>query len=105
MKNDPTLKKWFRTFNKRYFDGTLPNCVVFWEPAFVTGDELGEVKQEGERIILRIDPSIRFTSAVTKLVLLHEMSHLRLWPYLGHGRKFQAEMLRLAALGAFKNLW
>ena len=106
MKNDPTLKRWFRTFNARYFDNTLPNAVVFWEPSFVTGDALGEVvQQEGQPIILRIDPSIKFSTALTKLVLLHEQAHLRLWPYLGHGKRFQAEMLRLAAMGAFKNLW
>ena len=35
----------------------------------------------------------------------HEMSHIKLHPYRKHGKKFNAEMLRLAEAGAFNDLW
>lgn len=40
-----------------------------------------------------------------RMTLLHEMAHMALWPDRKHGKKFTAEMLRLAQLGAFDKLW
>ena|ERR1700683_3956793 len=39
---------------------------------------------------------------------IHEIAHLHLWwkyEYLGHGRRFNKEMLRLAKLGAQNGVW
>lgn len=105
MRNDPLLKRWFKRFNEKYFENSLPDALIFWEPAMVTGDLLGEIRQESGTFIIRIDPSIKFSTALSKLILLHELCHMRIWPTDGHGKKFQNEMLRLASLGAFKNLW
>jgi hypothetical protein len=35
---------------------------------------------------------------------LHEQVHQRLYPYQRHGKRFNAEMLRLEA-GAFDEIW
>lgn len=105
MRNDPTLKRWFREYNKKYFDNKLPNVYCFWEPSFVTSDELGELwEKEPGLFILRIDPAIKFCKELSRITLLHEMSHLKLWPYLGHGKGFPAEIARLIFLGAYKTL-
>ena len=44
-------------------------------------------------------------SFVAKSVLLHEMAHIKLHPYRKHGKRFNAEMLKLAEAGAFNDLW
>ena len=47
--------------------------------------------------------------SISQGTLLHEMAHL--WVGIhhprakSHGRIWQKEMLRLATIGAFKNLW
>ena len=45
----------------------------------------------------------------TRTTLLHEMAHLKVDTKfdraMGHGKHFQAEMKRLARLGAFENWW
>jgi hypothetical protein len=106
MKNNPWLKRCFHKYNELYFGGLLPDAVVFWEPAFVTRDELGELYQDKGTFVIRIDPSIRnYTKALARMTLLHEMAHMKLWPDIRHGRKFNDEMLRLAQLGALKGLW
>lgn len=105
MKNDKTLKRWFREYNKRYFDNALPNATIFWEPAFVTTEDLGEIWEKAPGVfIVRIDPAVKFCGDFTRIILLHEMMHLRLWPYRDHGEKFQAEKARLIFLGAYRKL-
>jgi predicted metal-dependent hydrolase len=42
---------------------------------------------------------------MAKMTVLHEMVHVKLAPYLGHGKKFQDEMKRLAEMNAFKGMW
>lgn len=54
---------------------------------------------------IQLDPALREYGAIVRLTLLHEMAHLHLFPYRYHGKKFDAEMLRLAAHGAFSGLW
>ena len=71
----------------------------------VPTDDLGEVRLESGTYVVRIDPSIKFTRAFSKLVLLHEMAHIKVWPYEWHGIQFNEEMLRLAQLGALRGLW
>jgi hypothetical protein len=55
--------------------------------------------------VLRIDPRFAHDSRTVRITLLHEMAHIKLSPYRTHGPKFEAEMQRLAAAGAFKGLW
>jgi hypothetical protein len=111
MSSDPALRRAYLKFNDTWFAGKLPpNVVVFWEPAngnlaetfeFETLESTGGEPELG----IRIDPTLRFAARLWKFTLLHEMCHVKTYSYLGHGKKFKKEMLRLANAGAFDNLW
>lgn len=107
MTSDPTLLRWFKQFRLKYFPTEFPeNVAVMWEPSLVASEDHAEVVEFTDNcFLIRIDPAIRFSTSWTKQVLLHEMSHLEAWPVLNHGKKFQAIMQRLAATGAFKDIW
>jgi hypothetical protein len=55
----------------------------------------------GPAIFVLVDPRVHYPEAT----LLHEMVHASLPWRVNHGPKFQAEMLRLAKAGAFKEYW
>lgn len=96
------LKKWFNYFNRKWFDSRFPaDMDVYYAPDDrCHGLAIGDQNGEGS---IKIDTAVAGTR-YAKLVLLHEMVHLDTGDY-GHGRRFQNGMLRLAALGAFRNLW
>ena len=56
-------------------------------------------------ILLSDDLSVR----ETRMTLIHEMAHMKVdiefQRPMGHGKKWQKEMKRLARLGAFENWW
>jgi len=99
----PVLERSYRYYNKKYFGSLLPNppeVDLHWGDIHGSGYQV-----EDEIVIARKD---RRRSNVWKLTLLHEMVHLSLAKYRtrsDHGKEFQTEMLRLAASGAFRNLW
>lgn len=104
------LKTIYNTYNRKYFDGQLPSeTLVGWN------DELGpktfglniSVADEGNHLLftISIDPRKHFSSEQYRLTLLHEMCHIKLYPYMKHGKKFNEEMLRLAVRGALNELW
>lgn len=102
--SDPTLKRWYRKYNRLYFKGELPeDTAVYWEPADGNLGDTHEV-EDGE-FVIRIDPCLRFSDKMAKMTLMHELVHVK-YPNSGdHGRVFQREMLRLAKVGAFNLLW
>lgn len=100
---DKELGRAYREFNKRWFDDALPHDVdVFFSPA---EDCYGQVQEEDGSWTLQINPKYFIDHRIWKMVLLHEMAHLAVRPYLRHGRAFQVEMTRLANKGAFRGLW
>jgi uncharacterized membrane protein YcjF (UPF0283 family) len=116
MLSERDLLRWYRTYNDRYFRGALPEEVdILWAPVV---DGYAEVdfhrdkhshsrlhRQEAGEFVILISPSIAAWTAQWRWALLHEMAHVGLWPYQRHGPRFQAEMLRLAQAGAFRNIW
>jgi Zn-dependent peptidase ImmA (M78 family) len=95
------LERQFRLYNRKYFRNKLPkDTILGWRRM---RSLMGY--QQGNKIVL--SKSYRRTDALWKFTLLHEMVHLKLdgIPCADHGPLFQAEMLRLANLGAFKGLW
>lgn len=117
MRSDPTLKRWFRVYNRRYFQSSLPAATkVLW--AEEIQEDLGATTD---------DPSTAHTMAATdvsrsptppeiylnrrilpfwkvvRATLLHEMAHVAK-PRAGHGAVFDAEIGRLWEMGAFKGL-
>ena len=95
------LKRTYRSYNRRYFNNRLPNppeVKIAWgdiEPllGYQLSDEIVLSKKTHRQ------------DSVWKMTLLHEMVHLSLPDEPEHGKVFQKGMLRLAKLGAFKNLW
>jgi hypothetical protein len=103
MKSDRQLKYWFNKYNALYFASELPgDTCVWWEPTNASYADCGLIDGHWR---IRVNPSLTAWVSLWKLTLLHEMCHIKLHPNRNHGRKFQQEMLRLAAMGAFAELW
>lgn len=104
-KSNAKLKAYYKRYNKKYFGGKLPDINI----------RFGETHRKfviAETIFLGGHPSsiviYRKFKRWDKIVLqslLHEMVHVSLPVKIVHGPKFEAEMQRLAKLGAFKNVW
>lgn len=97
------LRHWYRLYNNRYFNGELPETIdiFFARLRMCKGD--CDIDQGGE-FIVRIHYRQKHYRT-TRFTLLHEMVHVKLNPYGGHGPVFDKEMLRLATAGAFRRLW
>lgn len=96
------LKRAYRSYNRRFFGNALPNppdVKISWADL---GNQLMGYQLEDEIVLNRKDHR---RDSLWRFTLLHEMQHLALPDEPAHGKKFQAGMLRLARLGAFKHLW
>jgi len=97
------LRRWYRDDNLKYFGGSLPDDTdIIYAPHKGC---IGTSDEEDVGPFILISPEYAIEGRMTHMALLHEMVHLKLLPYKRHGERFQVEMLRLAKLGAFKNLW
>lgn len=109
MISDRRLKHWYDKYNKQWFEGILPNhTVLYWEPLVEDGVTCPVYEVDHGQFLIKIDPSLKGVPSYFKIILLHEMVHLSLWPKhprSQHGKLFQQEMKRLANEGAFKALW
>lgn len=111
MTSDPALRRAYLKYNDLHFESQLPfGLTVYWEPASGNLGETFEIETledtGGEPDLgIRIDPVLRFSGRMWRFTLLHEMVHVKFYPDLSHGKKFQQEMTRLALAGAFKKLW
>ena len=85
----------FHEFNKKYFDGRLPQYRVELVKHLGVYTE-GQIEKKNLRILLVETPQDPLA------LLLHEMAHAATNIY--HGNQWQAEMRRLAAAGAPVNL-
>lgn len=109
MTSDKQLKLWYAKFNRLYFNGELPtDTILYWNPgndaAAITCPvfEVADGKFE-----ITIDPMYSGMVKWWKVLLLHEMIHVRLWPKHpkhNHGKLFEDEKARIFALGAYKKL-
>jgi hypothetical protein len=97
----PGLKRIYNRFNRLYFAGKLPDISIVWEPC---GDANG-VTHTWDRKAKRltVDPGMRGNTRFVKLIILHEMVHVR-FPKARHDEVFRAERQRLWDLGAFDKL-
>jgi hypothetical protein len=120
FRSSPVLSGMFDRANRRYFRSSLPQLEIAWWKSPIrdwgTGRSFAAkfVVCEDDTAVIVIDPTLRDRKMwrYIESTLLHEMVHACLWhrgefpaAYLGHGKKFQKEMLRLANKGAFSKLW
>src|ERR1700728_1997750 len=97
----PGLRRIYNRFNRLYFNSKLPDISIVWEPC---GDSNAITHTwDGKAKRLCIDPSLRGCTRFVKLIILHEMIHVR-YPKARHDETFRAERQRLWDLGAFDKL-
>lgn len=101
------LQKYFRLYNKKYFDDALPEPVLRWAEMKDFGHYYSEIVDDQERHIIEFGKWSAANNSIWRFTLLHELVHLKLRnkKCTHHGRLFQKEMKRLAANGAFAKLW
>lgn len=97
------LRWTYRKYNRRYFGGRLPAVDIRF--ADIDDGCLGICIVFAGTHEIRIARPIRSWGKVVKCTVLHEMCHVALPKRVEHGPRFEREMQRLAAAGAFKGLW
>ena len=99
MASHISLKRLFNFYNRRYFNGELPaDTQLVWSPLDGAHGKCWPVDK-----IIHIDPPLQSHVSYLRIVLLHEMVHLK-HPRATHGKLFHSEIDRLYAAGAFKGL-
>lgn len=95
------LRRMYNRLNRLYFGGKLPAIEVVFEP---TGDSMALTHTyDSAAHRLTFDPALRGYNKVIKINMLHEMIHV-MYPTIGHGKRFKAEIARLWKLGAYEKL-
>lgn len=105
--DDKRLHRWYRQFNIKWFAGDLPDEVEAFFGPCERDHNMYAFVEDFDRVVgyeLCVDHKWVEDDRITKLWLLHEMAHLKLWPYVTHGERFHQEQQRLAAIGAYKGL-
>src|SRR6266436_4479464 len=113
MRSDPTLKKWYKKINKRFFDNQLTNnvCVRWANEDDTDEDERCEEKYAGwanfseegpHKYIIVISRDLKKSKCTRLHTLIHEMCHLATDLKDEHGPAFSAWHEHLTARGIFK---
>ena len=87
------LAQLYREFNEQFWSGRLPQYRVAFHS--LPGNLLGECLTD--RKLIRIAPSLKGKPDQLRRTLLHEMCHIGTGT--GHGKRFQAALMRLAEQG------
>ncbi len=113
--SDPDLLQIYKELNAAWFNSKLPEDYVriSWDSITERNGDIAftwitNYEGEGERISIVLSPRMKNCGSCTKMLLLHEMAHIKLRKRKMkdvHGREFQHEMGRLARIGAFRDLW
>jgi hypothetical protein len=113
MRSDPTLKKWYRLINKKFFDGQLTNSVcVRWaneddddeeekceEKCFGWADKADDSRHEYVIVLSRVKIN---SLSVKLLTLAHEMCHIATGVRDDHGPAFEYWREHIGDRGIFK---
>lgn len=110
-KSPPNLNRIYAAYNHTYFRNRLPKVDLRYTNRRFLGGSLAITLQfPGAFIAIRIWRGLADIPTFLRLVILHEMCHVKLLlkhpgQNINHNEPFQREMLRLAADGAFRGLW
>ncbi len=90
------LQRLFNKFNKLFFGGKLPKVTVRWQANLI--DKEGAIGICYPNKIF-LSPILRIDSRFVRLILLHEMAHLKFYSLnrfrVGHGPTWHKEMIRI----------
>jgi hypothetical protein len=104
-KSDPSLKRYYRLMNSKFFEGTLPdNVLVRWARPGEESDCASTERrpQDPNQYVILLNRK-KCASASIKLVhLLHEMVHVATHNRDDHGSDFSAWHRLLTQRGAFE---
>lgn len=107
FRQDKRLKRLYLKYNRLYWDNLLPaDAVVGWDDGTENCAEVNVLQHEGgaKVMVIHVNPKEVHSSRDKHLHLLHEMVHLKLYPYLLHGTRFNEEVRRIASRGALDGL-
>lgn len=94
----------YRRLNKLYFDSELPDIEIVWEPQPGDGANGMTHTYNAEAHRLCIDPSLRGNNKFIKIIMCHEMCHVKN-PKSRHGKgKFDEEIQRLCTFASYRKL-
>ena len=93
----------YRRLNRLYFANELPDIEVVWEPQPGDGANGMTHTYNAEAERLCIDPSFRGNNKFIKLIMCHEMVHVK-YPKIGHGTKFDEEIQRLCTFESYRKM-
>lgn len=116
MRSSRKLKQIYNLYNRQYFNDLLPDdAVVRWATlAEMNSDVMRELdgryfnedETPNDKCLILINPELKKRDRWLHMTLLHEMNHDWTDNERGiHEIGFEAGMLRLANMGAFKGLW
>lgn len=108
FKPDLRLKRIYDTYNRKFFDNALPHDTrVGWNDeleGYALTIGIDDEESKHRIFVVYINPNFHSGVEQYRLSLLHECIHIKLYPYMKHGRKFDEEILRLASRGALKGI-
>lgn len=112
MRSDPTLRKWYKTINRRFFENSLPdNVCVRWANPDEEKDARWEEKYFAEareissayhcyEIVLSRPLNPRLSGKLSSLA--HEMIHIKTSIRDDHGPAFEKWRRHISDRGIFK---
>lgn len=113
VKSDPTLKKWYRTINKKFFDNQLTNnvCIRWANEDDNDEEERCEEKyfgwadhsDDGRHEYVIVLSTIKINSLSAKLLCIaHEMCHIATDCKDDHGPAFDKWVQQISGKGIFR---
>lgn len=113
VKSDPTLKRWYKTINKRFFDNQLTNntCVRWANEEDNEEEDRCEEKYRGwadkaqdatHKYVIVLSRDLKKDAFLRYNTLVHEMIHLATELKDDHGKVFSEWHEHLTEKGLFK---
>jgi hypothetical protein len=116
-KSDPELSKLYSYYRRKFFDNKLPppssiyigydklennDSATVWDEE-VDFSSKSHLLEENEEFVILLNIRMKEDNDKTnlRLSLIHEMAHIKLWPYIAHGNPWKQELLRLFNVGAY----
>jgi hypothetical protein len=104
MQSSPDILQEFRRFNRLLFGNSLRHDVLtYWDALDGLDAELSDEIIPG-KFVLRINTAFAGWKNQWRILLVHEMAHLHLWPYELHGEQWDREIQRIAKYKSYRRL-